>query len=155
RSWGNTNRPRSANLVIDRLEFQIVVEDLDPPVAAISHVNVALRVRCNCVRQVELAALRTFGANRRDVPPLLVVLHDPRITVPVGDENVAGGVPCDVGRPVECIRLRWWLGSSRRLYSLDRFGPSAEEHDYSPLGIELDHHVRPLIDGPNIVLRVD
>src|SRR5262249_19194110 len=154
----NAKRPGSANLVIDRLELQIVVEDLDSAVTSVPNINVALRVGRDGVRKIELAPLRSLGANRRDVSPVLVVLDDPRIAISVGDENIPGGVPRDIGRPVECIRLRRRLRGARRrrrFYPFNRFGPPAQKHDDSPLGIELDNHVRPLIDGPNIVLWID
>src|SRR5882724_4931114 len=143
RPWGNAKSPGSANLIVNRLELQIVVEDLDSPVASVANVDVALCVGCDCMGEIELAPLRSFGPHRGDVPPVLVVFDDPRIAISIGDENVPGWVPRNIGRPVECIRLRRGLGSARRrrcYYPFNRFGPPAKKHYDSPLGIELDNH---------------
>src|SRR5207247_7100364 len=130
----------------------------DSPVASVSDVNVALCVGRDCVREIELASLRSFGPHRRDVSPVLVIFDNPRIAISIGDENVPGGVPRYIGRPVECIRLRRGLGSAggrRWFYPFNRFGPPTQKHYASPSGIELDKHVRPLIDGTAIVLWID
>ena len=37
----------------------------------------------------------------------------------------------------------------------DRLRPPAEHHHDAPFGVELDDHVRPLVDHPDVVLRVD
>src|SRR5580704_4586274 len=74
RARGNANRPGSANLVVDRLELEIVVEDLDSPVASVPNIDIALGVGGDRVRQIELALPRSFGTHRRDVSPFLSYL---------------------------------------------------------------------------------
>ena len=44
RPRSNAKRPRGSDLVVNRFELQIVVEDLDAPVAAVSDVDIALGI---------------------------------------------------------------------------------------------------------------
>ena len=62
------------------------------------------------------------------------------------------------------VGWRNWPSSARqrRLRTLQRSGVlvgrfllAAEHHDDAALGIELDHHVRALVDDPDVVLLVD
>ena len=39
--------------------------------------------------------------------------------------------------------------------ALDRFGPPADHHHDPSLGVELDDHVRPLVDRPDVVVAID
>ena len=68
-------------------------------------------------------------------------------------------LPCasqvtSVGRP-----KRYFSARRRRQRAVerarDRLRPSAEHHHDASLGVELDDHVRPLVDDPDVVLRVD
>ena len=106
RARRDADRPRVADVVVDRLDVQVVVEDLDARVAAIADVDVSLRIHRHRVRQVELPGLVAARARLLDEPAVLVELHDARVAVAVGDEDVAGRVPADVGRPAEHIVLR-------------------------------------------------
>jgi hypothetical protein len=51
----DAHRPGVSDVVIDGLHVQVVVEHLDPHVAAIADVDVAGRVHRHRVRQVQLA----------------------------------------------------------------------------------------------------
>ena len=66
-------------------------------------------------------------------------------------------VPCHVGRPSKLVfpvedRAIGRVGVSR---ARDRLRPAAEHHHHAPGGVELDDHVRPLIDHPDVVLSID
>ena len=73
------------------------------PVALVGDVDVALRIDGDAVHDVELAGRRAARAPRLDVLAGRLVLRDPRVAVAVGDVDVAGGVPRDVGRPLEAL----------------------------------------------------
>ena len=149
--------PRIADVVVDRLHVQIVVEHLHASVAAVADVDVAVRVHRHRVRQIQLPSLAAARAGLFDEAAVLVELHDARVAVAVGHEDVARCVPPDVGRPAEHVRFR---RRRRRAWSrcddaFDGFRPPAEHHHHAPFGVELDDHVRPLVDGPDVVVRVD
>src|SRR5262249_23744646 len=110
------------------------------------------------VRQVELAGGVAFRAPLLYPITVLVVLRDTRIDVTVTYIDVALGIPGDIGRlaekPVCC--------GERRLDMFPRLGVlvgrffSAPEHPDDPSGrIELDDHVRTLVDRPDVVVFVD
>src|ERR1017187_4710474 len=158
RSRGNAEGPRGADLVVDRLELQVVVENLNAAVAPVSHVDVALGVHRDRVRKVELAGRGTPRPHGFDESPVLVVLHDPGVAIAIGHEDISGGVPGHIGRPIEYIGLRRRHGSSRSRRcrcAFHGFRPPAKKHDDAPFGVELDHHIRPLIDSPDVVPRID
>ena len=90
-----------------------------------------------------------------DEPAVLVVLHDARVDVAVGDEDVALRVPGHVGRPAEQVLLRRRRRQRAVEGALDRLGPPAEHHHDAALGVELDDHVRPLVHDPDVVVLVD
>src|SRR5438552_5420273 len=95
--------PGSPYIQVLSLEFSAIVEDLNPPVPAVAYVHVPRCVSSDRVRGVELAGRRpsrTPGLNEHAV---LVELRDPGVAVAIGDENVSGGVPGHVGRPIEDI----------------------------------------------------
>ena len=110
------------------------------------------------MRRVQLVRSGTaFACILRNESAVLVVFHDAGVDVAVGDEDVSLRVPRHVGRPSEFIFLieprtfrRVCLGCTRH-----RLRPPAEHHDDTSLRVELDHHVRPLIDDPDVVLRID
>src|ERR1700694_4672638 len=104
RAGSDANGPGGAHLVIDRAQHQVAVEDLDSPVASVGDVDVAFGVGCDGMRCIELVGLISAGSNRFDKSPVLVVLDHSRIAVAVGDVDVSGRVPSDIGGPVENIR---------------------------------------------------
>ena len=55
------------------------------------------------MRSVELAGAVAFGADRFDEAAVLVVLHDSGVGVAIGNEDIAGGVPGDIGGPAEAV----------------------------------------------------
>src|SRR2546421_6043778 len=114
RSRSNADRPRSANLIIDRFELQIIVKDLDSPVAPVSHVYVTFGVGRNRVGKVQLSGLRTFRSDGGDISSVLVILHYPRVTITIRDENISVAIPSHIGRSAEGVGLRRGLGSRRR-----------------------------------------
>src|SRR5579862_4105386 len=86
-----------------------------------------------------------------------VELGNPRIDVAVADVDIAVRVPGDIGRLAEQAvdrRQRWidvlpWPGIVSGFLA-------AAEHPLDAAGwIELDDHVRALVDGPDIVVLVD
>src|SRR4051812_10983129 len=88
--------------------------------------------------------------------------------MPVGNEDVAVGIERDVARTDELItrttrarragpRASGWRGRwiRRRHSNGDRFRFTAENHQHTPLRIELDDLARSLVNDPDVVLRVD
>src|SRR5580692_3443661 len=103
---GNTERPGSAYVVVNCFERQVVVEHFNTPVGAVRDVDVPFRIGGDRVREVQLTLARTFGADGGDEYAVLAVLDDAGVAVAVGYEDVPGGVPSHVGRPVEEVLLR-------------------------------------------------
>ena len=62
------------------------------------------------MRQVELVRSIAFGSGGGDELAVLVILHHARITVAIGDEDVAVRVPADIGGAVERVLARGWHG---------------------------------------------
>ena len=62
RSGGDADGPRSADVVVDGFEFEVVVEDLNAAVAAVAHIDIALGIHGQGVGKVELAGRRPVGA---------------------------------------------------------------------------------------------
>src|SRR5579863_9318573 len=75
----DADRPRRAHLIINLARRQIVVENLDPAVGPVADVNVALRVRREGVRKIELSKLRTARTDRSNEFSVLVVLRHARV----------------------------------------------------------------------------
>ncbi len=93
----------------------------------------------------------------RDESPVLVVFDRSRIDVSVGDENVALSVPRDVGRASELVlsiqhRTVGGVGLGGAGHSLR---PAAEHHHDPPGGVELDDHIGPFVDNPDVVFPID
>src|SRR5712671_4314644 len=168
RTRGHADRLGISEIADLRLEGAVVVEDLDAVVVAVGDIDIALRVNRNAADIVELALAGALLAPAFDEFAVLVEFGDARIALAVGDENVALGIPGDIGRTVEDV-LRPpsarctgrpaatfpTAGRSRTGGNVDRLGLSAEQHDLTALLIEFHDHVGHLIDHPDIVLRID
>src|SRR6516225_10853811 len=100
RSRRDADSPWRADIDVLRLEFAVIVEHLNAPVAAIAHVDIAWRICRDGVRGIELAGRRASRSPRLDEDAVAVELGHTRIAVAVGNENVPGRVPGDVRRPV-------------------------------------------------------
>ena len=110
------------------------------------------------MRQVKLAGsvAGSLASRLCDEPAVFVVLHHAVIAVAVGDEDVALRVPSHIRGAAKDVFLRrrvWPVG--RRDSAVDGRRPAAEHHKKLALRTELRHGVRALIDGPDIVLRID
>src|SRR3954468_5638746 len=165
---GQADRLRVSEIADLRLEGAVVVEDLDAVVVAVGDIDIALRVDRDAADVVELALSAALLAPALHELAVFVEFGDARIALAVGDENIALGVPSDIGRTVEYV-LRPpgagcagcpaapfpTAGRSRTRGNVDRLGLSAEQHCQTPLRVELHDHVAHLIDDPDIVLRVD
>ena len=68
----------------------------------------------------------------------------------------AASQPTSVGR-LNTYGSAGGAGVARRRgrQPFDGLGPAAEHHHDAALGVELDDHVRPLVHGPDVVLRID
>ena len=110
------------------------------------------------MRGAELQGSVAARAHRLDEAAVLVVLHDARVAVAVRHEDVALGVPADVGLAVERIRFvrAGVLAAARHQRDLlQRIGPLAEHHQDLPVGAELRDDVGALVDRPDVVVLVD
>src|SRR5882757_8461878 len=107
RAAGNTDRPADPDVGDFPYGLQVVVEHLIAVVGAVGDPDVTLQVHLQSVGQVELSqrAAGFFAACLRHEAAILVVLHDAVIAVAIGDEDVALGVPADVGRAAEFVLL--------------------------------------------------
>src|ERR1019366_3580604 len=140
--------PRRAHVVVNGLEIEVVVEDLHAAVAAVAHVNVALGIQGDGMRQIQLPGRRALTARGFQEAPVPVVLDHAGVSVAVGDEDVPRRVPADIRRTIERVGLH------RRGCGLGWLRSSTQDHDNAALGIELDHHVRPFVHRPDVVLRI-
>ena len=87
-----------------RLEPPAAVEYLDAVALPVRHVDVAVPVRRDIVRDVELAGIGTRAAPREEQLAVRRVLVDARVDVPIGDVEVPRvGVNGDVGAAVERV----------------------------------------------------
>src|SRR3954447_7351261 len=144
RSRRNADGPGRADIVVDGLELQVVIEDLYAAVAPVADVDVALGVRGDRVRQVELPGRRAFRPGRLQKAPVLVILDHTRAAVPVGHEDIPGSVPRNVGRAAEDVRLRLRPGRN----ALDGLRTMPERHHNPARGVELDDQIAPLVHYP-------
>ena len=105
--------------------------------------------------------VRAALAPRLHPAAVLVDLHDARVVVAVGDEDVAGEIPRDVGRPIErappgtrrAATSAAGRRSGRRFFH--RLGASPEHHEHFARGIELHDHVRAFVGRPDVAVLVD
>src|SRR5258706_5081500 len=105
RPWRNADRPRVADVVVNRFRrrIEIVVEHLHARVAAVADIYQALGVNRDRVRRIELTGGAAPAADVSDESAALVVLHDARVHVAVGDEDVALRIPSDIGLAPEAV----------------------------------------------------
>ncbi len=97
-------------------------------------------------------------ADGLDEAAVLVVLHDARVEVAVGDEDVALLIEGDVGLPAEAVLLIAAVEAARARHSREhrhRILAPPDRHQHLAFGAELDEHVGALVDGPDVVLGVD
>src|SRR5881409_1273474 len=115
RARTDANGPRCADIIVNFDEIQIAVEYLNTPVPAVRDVNISFGVGSDRVWRVHLSRLRATRADFFDETAVLVVLRNARIAVSIRNVDVPCGVPGNIGRPVEPVRLRGrrW-GSGRR-----------------------------------------
>src|SRR5467141_1574267 len=98
----NADSPGSADVDIHGLEGSVVIEHLDSLVGSIADVHVALMIHLNRVNVFKLSrpvASRSKGLHKISV---FVEFHHSLIVVSVGDENISGRVPGNVGFTIEC-----------------------------------------------------
>src|SRR4029077_12384857 len=100
---GQADRLRVSEIADLRLEGAVIVEDLDAVVVAVGDVNIALCIHGDTADIVELALARALLAPALDELAVLVEFGDARIALAIGNENVALGIPGDIGRTVEDI----------------------------------------------------
>src|SRR4029077_19700690 len=120
-------------------------------------------VRGDGMHGMEFARLRPSFSPGFYPVAFLVVFHDARIVVAVGEKAVAGSVPGDVCwtvkksmREFREVRIRRRGRSARRRgRSLDSLGLATIEHDDPPLRVEDDSHVGAFIHAPDVVVLVD
>src|SRR5262249_19976184 len=83
------------------------VEDLNPLVAGVGDIHVALRVERDAAQRVELTRVAAPESPRLDEVAVLVELRHPRVAAvhrhAVGDVDVAGTIPGDVRRTHEAV----------------------------------------------------
>src|SRR5262245_39708382 len=108
RPWSlrDADGARRADVEELRLEVAVGVEHLDAPVACVSNVDEALRVYRDAARLAELT-VRGPGLSPRsnELPVLVELRHAVVVAESVGDVDVAGGVPRDIGRTIEHVLL--------------------------------------------------
>src|SRR5688572_18023960 len=118
------------------------------------------------MRHVELPGGGAQRTPRLDESPVRVELRDARVHVAIRDENIALLVEGDVGRPVELVSLHAGADrTSRRgrrttadtieAWHRQVFGCASENHLDVSLRAEFDDRAGPLVDCPDVVLRVD
>ena len=122
---------------------------------------------CCASTAMPCTVLNWFGAGSAradglDPAAVLAELHDARVVVAIGDEDVVLGVPRQVRLPVERAdtRRRDALGVLFTalevfLEIVDRFRLAAEDHLHHRIRVELDDHVRPFVHHPDVVVLVD
>ena len=154
----DAHRPRRADVIVDRLLVQIVVEHDDALIAAIGDIDHPFRVNRDRVRRAELQGTVAARTNGLDEAAVLVELHDPRVAVAIGHEDVALRIEADVGLSMERVWPvgAWVLAAPRRQRQLiEWIGALAKDHQELAVGAELLNDVGALVDGPDVVVLVD
>src|SRR5437867_744199 len=158
RAGTDANGPRCADVIVNFDEVQIAVEYLNTPVPAVRDVNISFGVGRDRARRVHLSRLRSTRTDFFDDTAVLVVLRNARIAVSVRNVDVPCGIPGNIGRPVEPIRLRgrrWGSGRRRWAHTFNSLFSSAHRHHNASFRTELDDHIGSFIYGPDVVLRID
>ena len=107
------------------MRVAVAVEHLDAAVAGVGDIDETLRVDRDASRLTELARGRAGLAPRADELAVLVELRDARVGAQaIGDVDVAGGVPRDVGRTVEHVLLPAGSGGPPRPRPPQQLPPS-------------------------------
>src|ERR1035437_3567279 len=153
----NADRPRGAYIGDLALKAALVIEDLNPAVAAIRYVHVAARIGGDGERQVDLARSRPARAPGLEETPVTVELRDSRVAVSVGHEDVARRIPCDIAGPVEGVArdARARVGAAAAATGVgDGFGLAAQRLHDAAFGRELDHHVGAAVHHPDMVVGI-
>src|SRR5262249_36187838 len=123
--------PKKAERVANGLPFAheaaVCIEDLDPLVVAVSHID-PISVNGDRVGQIELAWPAALHAPAADQDAGFVEFQHPRVSVAVGDVDVAGVVECHIGRLVEMARV------------ISRYSHAAEGEQDPSLRIALQDH---------------
>ncbi len=88
-----------------RLEIPVAVEDLNPLVSRIGHVNVPLRIERDPAHRIELALHRAARSPGLDELAVLVELRHARIAEAIGYVDVARRVPRHVRRARKDVAL--------------------------------------------------
>src|SRR5215469_15636307 len=88
-------------------KLAIAVEDLDTPVAAVGHIDVACVIDGDAVRSIELPGTIPWLTPRLDPVSFLIDLGNPGIDVAVADVRIACRVPGHIGDLAELPVDRW------------------------------------------------
>ena len=134
---------RRAQMGPDLEQLSVRVEDLDPVVLAVAHVEPPLPVDLDVVRRVELAWLRTLLAPRLHERPIAPEPHHSRVAVAIGNVEVAIRMKRDVRRPEE--QLLGFAGLPRR----------SQRHLQLARPRPLPDRVISVVDRPHVALRID
>src|SRR5262245_47099300 len=115
---GDADRVRRADVGDLRLHRAVAVEHLDPLVAGVRDVDVALGVERDAVERAELTRLAAAESPRLDEMSILVELRDARVAArrrdAVGDVDVAGAIPRNVSGTDEAVAGNAGSGRSGR-----------------------------------------
>src|SRR5262245_23237671 len=139
-------------------EFAVAVKNLNPMIAAVRHVNIALLIESDTMWGVQLTGLITGFTPRLEPVAIFVDLRDSRIDVAITNVSVARCIPGHVRYLSEqsIFGRQRWLNLFQRTSPVVRGLLLASEHHGNPsFRIELDHHIGALIGYPNVVLLVD
>src|SRR5260370_21216261 len=131
----------------------VAVENLDAGIASVRHIDISLCIGRNAVRRVELSGPVAGFPKGLEPSAVYVYLGHAGIDVAVADKGVAGRIPRHIGYlPEHSVHWRQRrLGMLQRLSSFVRgFLLAPENHGDLACRVELDHHVRALVDGPHV-----
>jgi hypothetical protein len=139
-------------------KFSVGVKDLDAAIAAVSDVDVVVRVDADVVRRIKLAGLIARLTPGLEPDAVLVSFGHARIHVAIADVSVTSGIPSHVGDLAEHAidRRKRWLGMFERAGALIRgFLLASENHDDSALWVELNDHVGAFVGHPDVVFAIN
>src|SRR5690242_6752608 len=163
----NTDGPRRADIGVLSFGIAIVIEHLDALVAAITYVNVPLRINSDGMRSIKLANRSAPSAPGLNEDAVFVKFSDAGVSVAIGDENISGSIPGHIGGAIEVIsRDAGAVAASAATFAATTFSTRgrrgdidglrfpAHSHEHVTIGIELDDHVRAFIHDPDVILRI-